>query len=82
MSDFVDIELSKPIAIAGADVSVLRMREPTVADQLIGDSAKGSDAEKEVLLIANLCDVAPADIKAVRMKDYRKLQKAYLDFLA
>lgn len=77
----VDIDLSSAITVSGAEIKVLRMREPTVADQLTADAMKGSDAEKEVAILANLCDVAPADIKTLKLRDYRKLQQAYLGFL-
>lgn len=79
---YVDIELSRPIEIDGAQVTALRMREPTVADQLILDEMKGSDATKEVTLVANLCEVTPDDIKRLTLRDYRKVQKAFSGFTA
>lgn len=78
---FVDVELSRPIEIDGAQVTVLRMREPTVADQLMLDELKGGDATKEVTLVANLCEVAPEDIKRLTLRDYRKVQQAFAGFL-
>jgi hypothetical protein len=79
---YVDIELSRPIEIDGAQVTALRMREPTVADQLILEDMKGSDAAKEVALVANLCEVTPDDIKRLTLRDYRKVQKAFSGFTA
>lgn len=79
---YVDIELSRPIEIDGAQVTALRMREPTVADQLLLDEMKGSDATKEVTLVANLCEVTPDDIKRLTLRDYRKVQKAFSGFTA
>lgn len=79
---YVDIELSRPIEIDGAQVTTLRMREPTVADQLLLDEMKGSDATKEVTLVANLCEVTPDDIKRLTLRDYRKVQKAFSGFTA
>ena len=79
---YVDIELSRPIEIDGAQVTALRMREPTVADQLILDEMKGSDATKEVTLVANLCEVTQDDIKRLTLRDYRKVQKAFWGFTA
>lgn len=79
---FVDVELSKPMDIDGAQVKKLRMREPTVADQLASDEMSGSEAVKEITMLANLCEVAPDDIKRLTMKDYRKLQAAFLGFIA
>ena len=72
---YVDIELSRPIEIDGVQVTTLRMREPTVADQLILEDMKGSDAAKEVALVANLCEVTPDDIKRLTLRDYRKVQR-------
>jgi len=60
----------------------LTMRRPKVRDMLAAEKAKGNDAEKEILLFANLCEVAPADIEALDMADYQQLQKVYKDFLS
>ena len=78
----VDIALSKPINIAGAAVSALRMREPTVADQLAMDKGGGSDADKELGLIANLCQLAPQDLHQLTLRDYKRVQAAFASFLA
>lgn len=78
---FVDVALSRPIEIDGAQVTVLRMREPTVADQLMLDDLKGGDATKEVTLVANLCEVTPDDIKRLTLRDYRKVQQAFAGFI-
>lgn len=80
-SKFVDIALSRPLTIAGAEVKALRMREPTVADQLAAEEAKGSDATREIAMFANLCEVTPDDIKRMTLKDYRAAQKAFASFL-
>nr|DAR96785.1 MAG TPA: tail assembly chaperone protein [Caudoviricetes sp.] len=78
---YVDIELSRPIEIDGTKVTTLRMREPLVSDQLALDEMKGSDASKEVLLAANLCEVTPDDIKRLTLRDYRKVQQAFSGFI-
>ena len=77
---YVDIELSRPIEIDGAQVSVLRMREPTVADQLTAEGMSGTEGQKEVALVANLCQVAPEDIKRLTVRDYRAVQRAVVGF--
>ena len=56
-------------------------REPTVGDQLVADEMKGSEAAKEIATLANLCQVAPDDIKRLTLKDYKRLQAAFLGFL-
>jgi hypothetical protein len=78
---FVDVELSRPMDIDGAQVKALRMREPTVADQLASEEMKGSDSAKEIAMLANLCEVSPDDIKRLTLKDYKKLQAAFLGFI-
>lgn len=75
-----DVALSRGIGISGARVMALRMREPTVADQLVLDKMKGSDAENEIALLANLCALAPDDIKTLSLRDYRRAQAAFLGF--
>ena len=78
---FVDVELSRPMVIDGAQVKALRMREPTVADQLASEEMNGSDSAKEIAMLANLCEVSPDDIKRLTLKDYKKLQAAFLGFI-
>lgn len=80
-ADYVDIVLAKPIDIDGAKVSTLRMREPTVSDQLVADEMRGSDAAKEINTLANLCQVSPDDVKKLTLRDYKKLQTAFMGFL-
>lgn len=77
----VDITLSKPIKIDGAEVSALRMREPTVADQLAMDRIGGADADKELGLFAMLCMVQPTDLHQLTLRDYKKVQAAFAGFL-
>ena len=78
---YIDVALSRPMVIDGAQVKALRMREPTVADQLASEEMKGSDSAREIAMLANLCEVSPDDIKRLTLKDYKKLQAAFLGFL-
>ena len=73
----IKIQLKTPISIDGAEVSTLSMREPTVQDQLDVDSMKGTPANKEVSMLANLCEISPDDVKQMKMRNYRRLQEAY-----
>jgi Phage tail assembly chaperone proteins, E, or 41 or 14 len=81
-SGFVDVELSRPLEIDGASVTKLRLREPTVADQLAADEFKGGEAAKEIFTMANLCQVSPDDLKKLTLRDYKKLQEAFLGFIS
>jgi hypothetical protein len=76
-----DIPLRKPLDVAGAKLSVLRMREPTVEDQLAMDKMPGTDAEKELFMLGNLCGLAPTDLHKLPLKDYRRVTGAYLAFI-
>lgn len=75
------ITLSRKLTIGGVERTSLTMREPTVRDEKIAQKAGKEDGEKEVVLIANLCDLLPIDIENLPSKDYRRLQEAYLGFL-
>lgn len=74
------IELAKPIEVNGATVEKLTMREPTVGDQLAASKVKGGEADQELFLFATLCDMAPADLHKLGLKDYRKVQEAFVGF--
>ncbi len=77
----VDITLRRAYELNGVKTSTLRMREPTVRDQLTTSEMQGSDARREVATFANLCDVRPIDIESLSMADYQRLQMAYGSFL-
>lgn len=77
----VDITLSKPAEFGGVKTSTVRMREPTVGDQEVASEMSGSDASREIAIFANLCDLAPDDIRKMPLRDYKRLQTAYLGFM-
>lgn len=77
-----DIKLGVPIMVGGVETSVIRMREPTVRDQLTANKFKGDDADKELFIFANLCGLAPEDFHTMKMRDYTKLQAVYAGFFA
>ncbi len=77
---FADIALIRPIEVGGTKIPVVRMREPTVQDQLTMEANKGTEAEKEIGLMANLCMMAPADVKKMPLRDFKRLQMAYINF--
>jgi hypothetical protein len=60
-------------------VSQIVMREPTVQDLLTADMQvkNGSNAEKEVMMFANLCEVTPEFIKDLGVGSYERLQESY-----
>lgn len=76
----VDITLTRPIEVDGAQVTALRMREPTVSDQEVAVDAAGSDASREIMMFANLCEVSPDQIRKMPLRNYKRLQEAFLNF--
>lgn len=82
--DFVKVDgthatvtLSRPANVDGADVAVLRMREPTARDMEDFGTTTGSDATREIATFANLCEVSPDTIRALPLRDYARLQVAF-----
>ncbi|MDV2454062.1 phage tail assembly protein [Acinetobacter towneri] len=69
------IELSRPYG----GIQFVDMREPTVQDLLSAElQAKGkSDAEQEITMFANLCEITPDFIKGLGLKDYKRIQESY-----
>lgn len=78
---FADITLSRPLMMGDTPVSVLRMREPTVRDNLAYDKARGTEAEKEIATFVNLLELAPEQIHALPLRDYQRVSAAYMGFL-
>lgn len=78
---YVDVKLSRSFEISGAKTDTVRMREPTVRDQEAAGNMQGSEATREITTLANLCEVSPDDIRNLSMRDYRRLQSAYLTFI-
>lgn len=66
----------------GTQIKIIAMREPTVNDQLVAEKMiKVSDAEREIKVFSNLCEISPDEVKSLTMRDFKKLQEAYLNFL-
>lgn len=78
---YVDVTLSRPAQFNGVEQTVLRMREPTVADTEAASEMKGSDAAREITAISNLCDVAPEDMRKLPQRDFIRLQTGYKSFM-
>jgi len=74
------VELSEPITVDGAEVRSLTMRRPKVRDQILAEKREGSNAEREVAMFANLCEVPEAAIQDLDLGDYFQLQEAYQGF--
>ena len=76
-----DITLSRPCEFSGVKQSVVRMREPTVGDQEVVSNMSGSDAEREIMAFANLCELVPDDLRKMPLRDFMRMQTAYRGFI-
>lgn len=76
------ISLTFPIEHEGVPIAEIALRRPTVGDHLAAQKAAGTDAEREIRLIANLTELPPAAIHRLDMKDYAALQKVLGGFLS
>lgn len=71
----LSVDLIRGLEISGAKVTQLKLREPTLDDQLASQKV-GENADAEVALIANLAEIAPDELRAAKMRDYARLQEA------
>ena len=76
------ITLKYPVTVDGATHTTLAMRRPKVRDSRDAQRGGGTNADSEIRLFANLCEVTPAAIEALDMADYMRMQKVYEGFLS
>lgn len=76
------IQLKYPVELNGLTVDELSIRRPKVRDMLAADKSAGSEADKEIRMFANLCEVDPNVVEGLDLSDYSNLQKVYQDFLS
>lgn len=76
----MQIKLSHPVVSDGTELRVLSLRRPKVRDVLLAAKIGGTDEEKEIRVLANLCEVAPDVVEELDMADYKKLQDGYRSF--
>lgn len=74
------IKLQYPVVVDGTQYAELTIRRSKVKDRLAVSSMQASDEQKEIRLLANLCNVAPGVLEELDETDYAKVQKAYIGF--
>ena len=77
------VELSKPVAtIEGGETGskFLKIKEPSVSELRIMDTAKG-DMSKSIALLGACSGLAEATINKLKTRDFMRLQKVILCFL-
>ena len=76
------IKLRYSVTFNGEETSELILRRPKVQDRLLAERSGGSDIDKEMRLMANLCEVVPDVILQLDLADYAALQEQLADFLS
>ena len=76
------ITLQYPVTVDGTVYTTLTMRRAKVRDSRDAQRGGGSNADAEIRLFANLCEVTPAAIEEIDMADYARMQKVYEGFLS
>ena len=79
MSGVVTVELSKPIRKAGREVTLLDIREPTLADIRALDAAKG-EGERLMMLIQRLAGLTSREAKEIVARDLPRIDEAVANF--
>lgn len=75
------IKLQFPVTVDGVTYAELTMRRCKVKDRRMAEK-QPTDADKEVTLITNLCEVPPAVIDELDSADYAQCQKVLVGFLS
>jgi hypothetical protein len=68
-----DIPLAYPVEVEAVKYASLTMRRPKTKDSKIVAASRGDDMAKGILLLANLCNVAPAVIEELDEIDTKAL---------
>ena len=66
----------------GLPIKEIVLRRPTVGDHLAAQTSGGTDAEREIRLIANLAELPPEAIHQLDMADYMAVQQVLSGFLS
>jgi hypothetical protein len=76
------IPLGQPIDYDGLPIKEIALRRPTVGGHLAAQKSGGTDAEREIRLIANLAELPPEAIHQLDMADYMAIQQVLSGFLS
>jgi hypothetical protein len=75
------IILAHSVPYNGTVLKEIFLRRPKVRDRLVVDRMTVSDAEKEIILIANLAEISREAIEEIDLADYASIQKVLQSFL-
>jgi len=75
------IKLTTPVTSDGTEIKAVIMRKPKTRDVFISQRSTESEADKELTLIANLCELPRDAILEFDWEDYLKVQAELVRFL-
>jgi hypothetical protein len=73
--------LKHPFTVAGKKVEKLELRRPTVKDLRTMGRFGNSEEDKEIGLIATLCNLVPEDLDTMDLADYKAIQDSFRGML-
>lgn len=65
----------------GNPITTLRMREPKVMDRLKFSYMTGSEDEKDLAIISDLCETSVDVLKNLTIADYKQLEDQFVVFM-
>lgn len=72
------VTLTKPSIVNGLKVDTITMRSPTLKESRDSNEAHPKDENAaEMMLFTSLCTAGKADLEALSVKDYVRLQRGY-----
>lgn len=71
--------MEKEIKLSGG--RKITMREPKVRDMMVAGEEKNAE-KKEVMLVANLCNMTTEEVADLNLKDYANIQAVLKGFLS
>lgn len=80
MTEKTKVSLQFPFTLNGIEYTELNIRRSKVKDRLAVSKMQGTDEEKEIRLLCNLCEVSPDVLYELDEKDYQELQNVYINF--
>ncbi|MFJ3259832.1 phage tail assembly protein [Pseudomonas sp. NPDC086581] len=76
-ADGATVQLSRPTEFNGVRTDTIALRSPTVRDIRAASKLASDDDERELQLFASLAQVGRAELEALKLTDYQRLQAAY-----
>lgn len=74
----IEVELSRPYKSGGEEIRVVRLREPTVQDNL---SLPKGDAEATITLLTRCCtnQLPPGFFRGLTLRDFNRLNTRFIE---